>query len=339
MKSITACLVAVALLMSTETLAMPAAPNFDPRLASNTTVSTPSFKEDTGNILTVPTNDSTAPSSDPTSLIKVPDNDAIGQSISLAIHSGLHHGLEQVLGPSFGEVYVRPEDVDGVEMCIGEPVFHHLATCLRQVDELLVSNKTSNEPTLEAEANKITACLQPEHAQHIAHCIEHAKLTRLIDHIRLLEEKHDHDVLHAAERDGAAFAAHPHHHRQHHRHAPGTSNMVQYNEEMLEPMFEQDEIGESPTPTVGWKPTKSTVPFDTLAPALNVNKTASTLDQTNRALEKQIAFNSVDKKASSVNQTDAKDPLHPEPRLAKRKFGYGPLWQTLPGRRDTHPLP
>ncbi|PWN38509.1 uncharacterized protein FA14DRAFT_153830 [Meira miltonrushii] len=290
--------------------------------------------------------------------------------VHYVIHSALESELEDLLDAAFDESMITHEDVADVQKCIGKPILTHFTKCLTNSEEREKARKgkkeeahpphivdpnhkpangTKHEPKHMAEmkdqkasdekndAEAMALLLHPDVIQCLTHpevkrislCIEDQTFMIIEDNLDLIEDFEDMETDHTNFDDMEKLdelkeleeveklkelqeleQVEQHHHRHHHHgsshHDHAHSNHHPHHgvrsdhDNVEERKWKELELMEA-----GFKPTKSTLPMDEHF--------------------RRDSFQSPAEKGHMV--------------LEKRKFGYGPDWATLVGKRDVHPLP
>lgn len=276
------------------------------------------------------------------------------------IHTTLESELEDLLDVGFDESMVTHEDVALVQKCIGKPAMKHFTSCLTSAEEREKASKRGMEKTqpqhvIETIKNSVNSteqvlpstipsnknarqddqfavflepavekCLLRSESKRVALCVEDQMFKIIeknlnliedldefgtdydnlddLEELKELEELEELEKLKRLEELHRYNHQYGHHHgSSHHHHAlHGRHHHIFHDASRNEQERELEELG---LLNMSFKPTKSTLPM-----AEHLRRDG-TQDGKNHMI------------------------------LEKRKFGYGPDWQTLVGKRDAHPLP
>lgn len=285
------------------------------------------------------------------------------------IHSALEAELEDLLDVAFDESMVTHEDVAEVQQCISKPILKHLTECLTESEEHEKAHKNKKEevhpphvidpkhktvngtehapkPLADVKDHKsakeqndedalalllhpvVMQCLTHEETKRISLCIDDQTFKIIEDNLDLIEDLEDFDTDHKNIDEMEKLdeleeleeveklkeleeiqEAEKHHHRHHHHgnshHHHAHNNHHHHGVHHDHDNVEERKLKELELLETGFKPTKSTLPMDEHL--------------------RRDELQSPGEKGHMV--------------LEKRKFGYGPDWATLVGKRDVHPLP
>lgn len=275
--------------------------------------------------------------------------------VHFVIHSALENELEDLLDIGFDETMLTHEDVADVQKCFGKPILNQFTHCLTNSEERQKTQNKPNHPahvvepshlpgnhteiptkpvTEHKDSNELTdqealglyfhpdvvQFLKPNEAKRIHLCLEDQTFKIIEDNLDLIEDLEESDTDYSSLDEIEKLneleeleeieklkeleeleEIHEHHHHKHHHGSSHHHHAHHDHHHHVLHHVHDNEAKELDLVESGFKPTKSTLPFDEHNPTQNTGKNHMVLE--------------------------------------KRKFGYGPDWATLVGKRDVHPLP
>lgn len=304
---------------------------------------------------------------------------AIWAGIRHGVKDGLEQALASELMVSTDNDLIREEEVDQVLDCIGDDAINKMATCIKNEHLAIQAIPNGQEINEEEHTINIQKCISNAALEHVEYCVGKLEIQRLGEDAHIYQELYNQAQLKDKEylyehppysspswpgskqsTDSQMVKAtdplfRPSWYEMH----KGSSGAVvmpdNFNDGDLlaktpdfskpdaslvsppastpDTKFDDFKADLPPTPDAKTdsppvpdsKPTNSTAPTPDLSKIGSAKNSTSTVD-------------GPDANKTPLPMDDKKDGAADVP-LVKRKFGYGPDWETAKGVRDLHPLP
>jgi hypothetical protein len=267
------------------------------------------------------------------------EDKSIQEGIRFGIQRGLQNALSDALGISLDHDLVRKEEVDQVEQCIGSEVNSIIVNCIKK--ENLSAHSRGDDDDTEKHTEAIQKCISPQPLEHIEYCVGKLEIQRLGKDAKILQQLYEASNLKKEEKD---FDDGDKEEADDAESEVGQDASLLFNQDWYDTHKDRNSDGSSKVVTndkdlVAKTGSDAPPPAPASSPA-----SPGSVDGKSGSQASGVTTGPTDKKEDR-NADKKEDPNAPVSKptdtdvpFVKRKFGYGPDWQTAPGVRDPHPL-